>query len=112
MSRKLAKGRTTAKKSSKRKPARKVAAPAAKKQGTTIGRATSAASNYEEYPITPSPKPARESPAPEPLLCGLNDPSHPDASNEPVLNIDNIQGNILNGFMKDNQAFLFLTLAP
>src|SRR5437764_12559039 len=64
------------------------------------------------YPIDYSPEPVSESPAPEPLHCGLNDPSHPDASNEPVLNIDNIQGNILNGFMKDNQAFLFLTLAP
>src|SRR5438874_12659385 len=55
-------------------------------------------------------EPVREAPAPEPLHCGLNDASHPDASNEPVLNVDNIQGNALAGFNKDNQAFLFLTL--
>src|SRR5262245_38023484 len=64
----------------------------------------------ERCPISLSGEPTRESPAPEPLHCGLTGPSRPDASNEPTLNIDNIQGNILSGFMKDNQAFVFLTL--
>src|SRR6266498_1207991 len=61
-------------------------------------------------PISRSPEPLRESPAPEPLHGSLNDPSHPDASREPVLNVDNIQGNLLAGFNKDNQAFIFLSL--
>src|SRR5437016_6295213 len=39
----------------------------------------------------------REAPAPLPLQGGLTDPSHPDASNEPVLEIDQIQGNIAPG---------------
>jgi deferrochelatase/peroxidase EfeB len=48
-----------------------------------------------------------ETPAPEPLHGGINSPSHPDVPEEPVLNIDNIQGNILAGFNKDHQALLF-----
>src|SRR5919201_3704385 len=57
-----------------------------------------------------STEPPRESPAPEPLHAGVDGPSHPDASNEPVLNIDNIQGNIVPGFMKDHQASVFAVL--
>jgi Dyp-type peroxidase family len=59
-----------------------------------------------------SKEPVRESPAPEPLHSGLDDPSHPCVCGEPVLRTDNIQGNILGGFMKDFQAFLFFTIAP
>src|SRR6266705_1473305 len=62
-------------------------------------------------PFHLSPEPLREAPAPEPLQGSLDDPSHPDASREPVLNVANIQGNILVGFNKDHQAFLFLSLA-
>jgi Dyp-type peroxidase family len=63
-------------------------------------------------PITPSDEPVREAPAPEPLHCGTSGLSHPDASNEPVLNVDNIQGNILGGFNKDFQAFVLFALDP
>ena len=54
--------------------------------------------------------PVREAPAPTPLYSGP-DPSFPDASDEPVLAIDNIQGNILTGFNKDFQTLLFLKIA-
>lgn len=54
-------------------------------------------------------KPAREAPAPSPLEHG-SDASHPSVSNEPVLAIKNIQGNIIAGFNKDFQAFLFLKI--
>lgn len=63
-------------------------------------------------PFQTSKEPVRESPAPEPLHCGLDDPSHPCVCDEPVLRTDNIQGNILGGFNKDFQAFLFFTIAP
>jgi Dyp-type peroxidase family len=63
-------------------------------------------------PFRTSKEPVREAPAPEPLHCGLDDPSHPCVCDEPVLRTDNIQGNILGGFMKDFQAFLFFTIAP
>jgi Dyp-type peroxidase family len=57
-----------------------------------------------------SKPPVREAPAPDPIHGGLNDPAHPDASKEPVLDMDNIQGNILGGFNKDNQLLLFFKL--
>ena len=38
-----------------------------------------------------------------------NDPTRPDASAEPVLRVDNIQGNIV-GFSKDHQTLLFLKI--
>ena len=50
----------------------------------------------------------REAPFPMPLLCGLDDASHPDVGNEPVLAVDQIQGNILAGFNKDFQTLIFL----
>src|SRR5512136_2658547 len=50
----------------------------------------------------------REAPFREPLSCGLDDASHPDASGEPVLAVDQIQGNILAGFNKDFQTLVFL----
>src|SRR5215831_720834 len=58
---------------------------------------------------------ARESPAPEPLQCGLTDPSRPDVGPdsprpEPVLAIGQIQGNIVPGFSKDFQTLLFLRI--
>jgi deferrochelatase/peroxidase EfeB len=52
----------------------------------------------------------REVPAPDPLHGGLADPSHPDVPGEPVVNIDNIQGNILPGFTKDHQTLLFFRI--
>jgi Dyp-type peroxidase family len=59
---------------------------------------------------TQAVEPVREAPFPEPIFARSNDPAFPDASNEPVLRVDNIQGNILGGFNKDHQAFVFLTL--
>src|SRR6266567_7399219 len=63
-------------------------------------------------PFTRSPEPVRSAPAPEPLHCGLTDPSHPnvEAAGEPEIAIDQIQGNILGGFSKDNQILLALTI--
>ncbi|WP_158501962.1 Dyp-type peroxidase [Vitiosangium sp. GDMCC 1.1324] len=55
-------------------------------------------------------EPVREAPFPEPIFDEDDDPSFPDASKEPVLHVGNIQGNILGGFNKDHQAFVFLTL--
>ncbi|HSK76490.1 MAG TPA: hypothetical protein VLQ45_08515, partial [Thermoanaerobaculia bacterium] len=50
----------------------------------------------------------REAPRP-PLLQGTqNDPTRPPAPAEPVLAVENIQGNILAGFNKDHQTLLFL----
>lgn len=55
---------------------------------------------------------ARE--APTPLLVApatdASDQSYPDASSEPVLDVDQIQGNILAGFSKDHQTLLFLKI--
>ena len=53
-------------------------------------------------------EPAREAPVPEILQAGLDDPSHPSVTGEPVLAIDQIQGNILAGFNKDFQTLIFL----
>ena len=53
-------------------------------------------------------KTVREAPSPIPLLCGLDDASHPKANKEPVLAINQIQGNILAGFNKDFQTLIFL----
>src|SRR4051794_25007090 len=52
----------------------------------------------------------REVPAPDPLSGISASASHPDLSDEPVLNSGNIQGNSLAGFNKDFQAFLFLRI--
>jgi Dyp-type peroxidase family len=52
----------------------------------------------------------REAPAPDPLHCGVDGPSHPAAEDEPKLNVDNIQGNILAGFNKDTQTLVFLRI--
>src|SRR6266571_4635796 len=49
----------------------------------------------------------RETPAPEPLHCGADGPSHPSVDDEPVLDVDEIQGNILAGFNKDIQTLVF-----
>jgi|SRR5215831_259544 len=55
----------------------------------------------------------REAPPPEPLRCGTNDEAHhvsdPDEL-KTVLAADQIQGNILAGFNKDYQTFLFLRI--
>jgi hypothetical protein len=45
-----------------------------------------------------------------PLHAGRHDPSHPAVPAEPVLDIDEIQGNILGGFTKDFQTMLFLEI--
>lgn len=50
----------------------------------------------------------REAPQPSPLRCLADDPTRPAVPNEPVLAIENIQGNILAGFNKDQQTLLFL----
>ncbi len=50
----------------------------------------------------------REAPFPTPLQCGLDDASHPHVDKEPVLAINQIQGNILAGFNKDFQTLVFL----
>jgi Dyp-type peroxidase family len=61
-----------------------------------------------------SAEPIREAPAPGPLQCGLTDDAHPDVveidNPEPVLRVDNIQGNILGGFSKDFQTLLFFKI--
>jgi Dyp-type peroxidase family len=53
-------------------------------------------------------KPAREAPAPPPTA------DTPEvkkaAASEPMLCVDNIQGNILGGFMKDHQMLIFLKI--
>ncbi len=54
-------------------------------------------------------KPAREAPVPHLLQCEP-DLTHPSVTNEPVLDIENIQGNIIAGFNKDFQTFLFLKI--
>jgi Dyp-type peroxidase family len=51
----------------------------------------------------------REAPAPDPLHR-FDGPSHPSVENEPVLNVDNIQGNILAGFNKNYQSLIFLRI--
>jgi Dyp-type peroxidase family len=56
-----------------------------------------------------TPTPVREAPT-SPLLKTEPDPSHPSVPQEPVLDIDNIQGNILGGFNKDFQTLLFLKI--
>jgi len=57
--------------------------------------------------------PAREAPAPPPLdrlALTQPDPARPPALDEPVLAMDNIQGNIVAGFNKDFQTLLFLKI--
>jgi hypothetical protein len=53
---------------------------------------------------------SREAPATSPLELSVADPSHPNASHEPRLHVDNIQGNILSGFNKDHQMLLVLEI--
>jgi Dyp-type peroxidase family len=55
-------------------------------------------------------EPVREAPLPDVLQAGLDDPSHPAVAGEPVLAIDQIQGNILAGFNKDFQTLIFLNI--
>jgi Dyp-type peroxidase family len=50
----------------------------------------------------------REAPFPDPIQLGLDDVSHPWVVKEPVLAIQQIQGNILSGFNKDFQTLIFL----
>lgn len=59
-------------------------------------------------------KPIREAPAPTTQICGVCDESHPSVPEEPRLAVEQIQGNILGGFNKDHQTFLFfvVTNAP
>jgi len=61
---------------------------------------------------------AREAPMPFVLQSGWSDPSHPDVGSdnvpaerrEPVLAMDQIQGNVIAGFSKDFQTLLFLAI--
>ena len=53
----------------------------------------------------------REAPAPDPLEGQqTNEFFYVPVPNEPILNVNNIQGNILGGFNKDYQALLFLEI--
>lgn len=52
----------------------------------------------------------REAPAPNPLEGQQANAFYVPAPNEPILNVNNIQGNILGGFNKDYQALLFLEI--
>ena len=52
----------------------------------------------------------REAPFPVPLQLEVDDPSHPPVPEEPVLAVDQIQGNILAGFTKDFQTLIFLQI--
>src|SRR5262245_3278441 len=52
----------------------------------------------------------REAPAPDPLRGIPGGPSHRAVAEEPVLNVDNIQGNVVPGFMKDHQTLVFLRI--
>jgi Dyp-type peroxidase family len=53
---------------------------------------------------------AREAPVKTILAPLANDPAFPDASDEPVLDVNNIQGNIIGGFNKDFQSLLILEI--
>jgi Dyp-type peroxidase family len=53
-------------------------------------------------------QPVRETPAPPPSVDDAPDPTWPNVSNEDVLRVDNIQGNIIAGFNKDQQTLIFL----
>src|SRR5438067_2837670 len=58
-------------------------------------------------------RPARETPAPEPLHAGLTDPAHCvnlEDEKTVILRLDQIQGNILGGFSKDFQTMIFLEI--
>jgi Dyp-type peroxidase family len=57
-----------------------------------------------------NPAPIREAAGPLPLEYGPDDPSHPFVPDEPVLALDEIQGNILGGFNKDHQTLLCLRI--
>jgi Dyp-type peroxidase family len=50
----------------------------------------------------------REAPFPVLVEYGLDDASHPRVKKEPVLAVDQIQGNVLAGFNKDFQTLIFL----
>ena len=52
----------------------------------------------------------REAPAPDPMKISTENTQETAVSNEPVLRIDNIQGNILSGFNKDFQTLIFLEI--
>jgi Dyp-type peroxidase family len=58
--------------------------------------------------------PIREAPASSPSPRGMVDPAHPEVSQgkfpEPRLKVDQIQGNILPGFLKDFETLLFLKI--
>ncbi|GHO97423.1 peroxidase [Reticulibacter mediterranei] len=57
--------------------------------------------------IAQPPIPVRETPAAE---SNQPNPAFPDASNERVLDMDQIQGNIIPGFLKDFETLLFLKI--
>src|SRR5947209_8431858 len=58
--------------------------------------------------------PVREAPTSSPLAQGIADPAHPDVSKvphpEPKLAVDQIQGNIIPGFLKDFETLIFLSI--
>jgi len=58
----------------------------------------------------PAFPPARETPAVPPGAPSGESPARPDAHDEPLLHVKNIQGNIVAGFNKDFQTLLFLRI--
>jgi Dyp-type peroxidase family len=54
--------------------------------------------------------PLRETPAVPPAAPSGASPARPDAHDEPLLDVKNIQGNIVAGFNKDFQTLLFLRI--
>lgn len=55
-------------------------------------------------------QPVRETPASPLTAEDVFDPTRPDVPDEDVLRVDNIQGNIIAGFNKDQQTLIFLRL--
>ncbi len=54
--------------------------------------------------------PIRETSVPSPAHVVAHDPSHPPVPDEPVLEIDDTQGNIIGGFRKDFQTNLYFQI--
>jgi hypothetical protein len=71
--------------------------------------ATTPPSVGDPQPAPSAPR-AREAPAPIPRPGDKDDAAHRPLPDEPVLDVELIQGNILAGFNKDNQMLIFLRL--
>ena len=60
-------------------------------------------------PLGSSTNVVRDVPVPDPLFHGVAD-EYPERPSEPILDVNDIQGNILGGFNKDYQTLVFLTI--